>query len=768
MLFLCALNSHAQIISAELVTIEDVTVDGVISNGFDDPTMNSNGTVAVVGISTIALDDFVFVHDSIFFKGTDWTSPIIEPIANQCGIDDFDNIMFMGDDEFSEEIIYKSDIGQVIREEDPAPGYMSPAVINFIYRPMMLPSGWIYFIASIDEDNNGSTDSRAMYQVSPTGTVSLLYTTNNLLDGQSLSSSNGYDFDFDVSENQVYSINVVDLITGSTLNDAAVSINGTIVVQENGPIDLTENFDNFDMVRINNSGDFVITGDSDGPLQSDEYIIVNGSVQVREGDILDGYQLTSAATCQGIDINNNGDVAFTWATSGIQEYLFTGNVNDPGGLASSKMGLKRNDSLDIDGDFEWDYYITDFNAFTGFRGFELKDTNLLYLNVDLVDTAGVSREAIIKIDPFCRPLRNTTTLTACYNDTLIIGNEMVTANGTYYDTVSVQGSCMVIERYLIDFYPEIAIGSESAVICSGDSILLAGNYYSQPGTYTSILPSSLTGCDSTILIQIANLPVYDTQLTYQLCQGDSILAGGIYQTTDGVYIDSLSSQFFCDSVVTRTVSFVTEYTTSLSYSICQGDSILLGGSYQFAAGTYNDTLFAQFGCDSILVQSLTMNALPSITLDPFATDSICADGIPIALPNASPAGGVYLGNGISGIEFDPSLTGLLGQSILTYSYTDTNGCMNSAQTSIIVYDCYLGLDEMTNQVILYPNPSQDVFHVEMSQNVQGDYRVVNELGQEVLQGKMNGNKLDIDLKDHKSGYYFLEVGNERFKMIKID
>ncbi|GAB5415917.1 MAG: hypothetical protein Crog4KO_06980 [Crocinitomicaceae bacterium] len=768
LLILCATNSNAQIISAELVTIEDINVDGVTPIGFDDPTMNSNGTVAVVGISTISLNDFVFVHDSIFFQATDWTSPVLEPISNQCGIDDFGNVMFMGDDEFNEELIYKSDIGQVIREEDLAPGFVAPAVINFIYRPMMLPNGWIYFIASIDEDDNGSTDSRAMYQVSPTGVISLLYSTNNLLDGQVMSGVNGYDLDFDVSENQVYSINVVDLNTGSTLDDGAVSINGSIIVQENSPIDLTENYDNFDMVRINSSGDYLITGDSDGDASSDEIIIVNGDIHVREGDILDGYELTSAATCQGIDINDNGDVAFTWATSGIQEYLFSGNVNAPGGLADSKMILKRNDSLDIDGDFEWDYYITDFNAFTGFRGFELKDTNILYMNVDLVDTAGFSREAIIKIDPFCRPLRNTTSITSCHNDTLMIGNSTVTSSGTYYDTLSAQGTCMSIERYHIDYLPEPAMGSENAVICAGDSILLAGNYYSLPGTYTSVLPSSLTGCDSTVEVQIANLPVYDTQLTYQLCQGDSLLAGGAYQTTDGVYVDSLTSVFFCDSIVTRTVSFVTEYNTPLSYNICQGDSILLGGSYQTAAGTYNDTLFAQFGCDSILVQTLNINTLPSVTLASYAVDSICYDAAPISLPIGTPTGGIYSGNGVSGSEFDPNLTGLLGQSVLTYTYSDTNGCISTAQTSIVVYDCYLGLDELINHLVIYPNPSQDVFHVELSQTVESDYRVINELGQVIIEGEVIGSELDINLKNYNAGHYYLEIGNERFKMIKID
>jgi len=498
-----------------------------------------------------------------------------------------------------------------------------------------------------------------------------------------------------------------------------------------------------------------------------EYIIVNGVPQVREGDVIDGYALTTAATVQSMDINDNGDVVFQWATAGIEEYLFSGNVNDPGGLASAKMILKRNDTLDVDGDFEWDYVITDFNGYNQYRALELKDTNILYMNVDLRDTANNTREAIIRIDPFCRALRNTTNIAACHNDTLILGGLSVTSNGTYFDTTSA-GTCVVIDRYFVNFLPEPTMGTESAVICAGDSVFIAGNYYSAPGNYSAILPSALSGCDSTIQVSIANLPVYDTQLTYELCQGDSILAGGSYQTTSGIYIDSYTSEYFCDSIVTRNVSFLNEYSTPLSYSICQGDSILLGGSYQTAAGTYNDTLSAVFGCDSILVQTLTLNSLPSVVLDSYAVDSICADGTPLALPSALPAGGVYSGNGISGTEFSPSLTGLLGESVLTYTYTDANGCVSSDQTSIVVYDCYLGLDEMTNRVIIYPNPSQDIFQVEMSQHVEGDYRVVNELGQIISTGSISGNTLELNLSNAKPGNYYLELGSERFKMIKIN
>ena len=52
-------------------------------------------------------------------------------------------------------------------------------------------------------------------------------------------------------------------------------------------------------------------------------------------------------------------------------------------------------------------------------------------------------------------------------------------------------------------------------------------------------------------------------------------------------------------------------TVPLSVSICQGDSILLGGAMQSLPGTYIDSLISVMGCDSVLQTSLSFYANPS-------------------------------------------------------------------------------------------------------------------------------------------------------------
>jgi hypothetical protein len=51
----------------------------------------------------------------------------------------------------------------------------------------------------------------------------------------------------------------------------------------------------------------------------------------------------------------------------------------------------------------------------------------------------------------------------------------------------------------------------------------------------------------------------------------------------------------------------------------------------------------------------------------------------------------YSGDGVSGITFTPSATGT-GTHIIAYSYTDTNGCTNTANDAMYV-DVHIRAEE---------------------------------------------------------------------------
>jgi hypothetical protein len=93
--------------------------------------------------------------------------------------------------------------------------------------------------------------------------------------------------------------------------------------------------------------------------------------------------------------------------------------------------------------------------------------------------------------------------------------------------------------------------------------------------------------------------------------------------------------------------------------------------------TYSDS----HGCSGNDTSAITVNTLPSVSLNPVST--VCANTGPVQLSGGSPAGGSYSGTAVSGTVFYTGIAGP-GQHAITYSFTDSHGCTNSASQNITV------------------------------------------------------------------------------------
>jgi hypothetical protein len=88
------------------------------------------------------------------------------------------------------------------------------------------------------------------------------------------------------------------------------------------------------------------------------------------------------------------------------------------------------------------------------------------------------------------------------------------------------------------------------------------------------------------------------------------------------------------------------------------------------------------GCDiAFSSYSWTVNAPPTVTCPSDLTVSVCSASF--ALTGGSPSGGTYSGAGVSAGNFDPTVAGL-GVHVITYTYTDGNGCSNFCTFNITV------------------------------------------------------------------------------------
>lgn len=99
-----------------------------------------------------------------------------------------------------------------------------------------------------------------------------------------------------------------------------------------------------------------------------------------------------------------------------------------------------------------------------------------------------------------------------------------------------------------------------------------------------------------------------------------------------------------------------------------------------APGTYSVTVSDSNGCTDVVSFTLNGPPLPVVTLAPQPTVEVT--DAPFALSGGAPAGGTYSGVGVSGGFFDPSVGP--GTFPITYTYTDGNGCTNSATQNLTV------------------------------------------------------------------------------------
>lgn len=186
-----------------------------------------------------------------------------------------------------------------------------------------------------------------------------------------------------------------------------------------------------------------------------------------------------------------------------------------------------------------------------------------------------------------------------------------------------------------------------------------GIVYSTAGVYdVELTVTNQVGNDTrtkTSFITISVVPPAPEASGAQSCFGEpapSLIAHGdglqwyysnFLVSTDSVYIPSQTTPGTYQYTVTQTVNGCTSEPTTVSYII---------------------------------------NALPDVTFSPL--DSICGNVAPFTLAAGLPSGGIYTGPGITAdTVFDPSLAGP-GLHILTYTFTDQNGCVNSADQTVKV------------------------------------------------------------------------------------
>ena len=300
-----------------------------------------------------------------------------------------------------------------------------------------------------------------------------------------------------------------------------------------------------------------------------------------------------------------------------------------------------------------------------------------------------------------------------------------------------------------------SLGTDTQVAC-GDYEWIDGLIYSENNNSATFVLTNSFGCDSIVTLDLTITTLIETIDSQIACGSFTWIDGINYTENNNSATSLLTSVNGCDSLVTLDliISLVLE-STDVQES-CGPFTWTDGLTYTESNNTATQTLLSVGGCDSIVTLDLIVTPLPdnttfvngaTITVDAFASSYTwinCATGDVIPGENFQ--------------SFTAMESGEYQVVIEIFGCENTSECIYvEVETSVLV--------ENNNQFELkiYPNPSNGVFNIELSELTVSEVELVLlDVSGKVFSVETfaaNSNKLIVpmNISDADAGIYFIRI-----------
>jgi hypothetical protein len=218
-------------------------------------------------------------------------------------------------------------------------------------------------------------------------------------------------------------------------------------------------------------------------------------------------------------------------------------------------------------------------------------------------------------------------------------------------------------------------------------------------------------------------------------------------TESGMYRKSLTTTGRCDSIAVLNLSINTSTEAEQNLRICAGESITVGNQTYTNSGTYIQTLSNQAGCDSVLTTHLMVDTvIAEISLN---------ENVFTAINPPMEASFQWLNceenfapiDGATNSEFMASVDGNYALE------TSAEGCLD---TSDCILFSTVGFNPMNSkQLKVYPIPADETLVVE-SELLNLPIRIFDAQGKLVFESISIAKRLEIDVRLFQSGLYFIQ------------
>jgi hypothetical protein len=247
--------------------------------------------------------------------------------------------------------------------------------------------------------------------------------------------------------------------------------------------------------------------------------------------------------------------------------------------------------------------------------------------------------------------------------------------GVYSYTAQDAAACPVFGTFTITLsnapQPALVVSASAATVCAGSAVTVAAT-----GAVTYSWSNSSMGSSFTVAPQVTG-----TYSVIGTSNVNCLRTGSILITVNPLPVPSITGLPPSICVNSPTVNFsVSPQGGNLTGPGLSGTifdpSGLVPGTYSISY-TYTDQNVCSAGTSAVII----VNAVPQISFS-IVPGAYCINGAAVTL-SGLPLGGSFIGTGVSGSAFSPSVAGT-GTTAITYSYTDGNNCSAGSTASVVV------------------------------------------------------------------------------------
>ena len=378
-------------------------------------------------------------------------------------------------------------------------------------------------------------------------------------------------------------------------------------------------------------------------------------------------------------------------------------------------------------------------------------------------TSAVSAPVVVLVNSPSPPINLSASI--CTGQSYAFGSQTLTTAGTYNQIFTNASGCDSVVTLNLTVSPPVS-SNLSASICTGQSYTFGSQTLTAAGTYNQTFTNA-SGCDSVVTLTLIVNPTTSSSLSASICAGQSYAFGSQTLTAAGTYNQTLTNASGCDSVVTLNLTFSPAASSSLLFIICSNDTYNFNGIILNSSGVYFDTLTAVSGCDSVVTLSLIVEPLPVVPLPVYSNGTLSvpftgASGYQWFL-NGNPIGGA------TSATFTPTVSGNYSVEIMGLA-----GCEGISPPLAVVVTSLSQSIDTKNEMAVYPNPVREIVYIDGVQaGQQYNWVLYDASGRQVLAGELQADRPQVDVHTVSDGLYMLRVVSSQgqastFKVMKAE